>query len=506
MRGSGTTLTTWMREQPIRTLPELERDERADVCVVGAGISGLTLAYLLALEGQKVIVLDRRGVGGGETSRTTAHLASALDDRFYLLEKEHGREKTRLAAESHRAAINEIERICQAENLACAFERVPGFLFSPPGNSGSEIEQELQAAKRAGEQVQLLTRAPLKDFDTGVALRFESQGQFEPMRYLNGVADAFQHLGGRILQAAVVDVENDRPAVVVTASGRRVLADFAAVCTNTPVMDRFKMHTKQSAYRTYALSLRVQRDSIPRGLYWDTLDPYHYVRWHGEDVLIVGGEDHKTGQGDDKDRFKALEVWTRDRFAGSAEVLDCWSGQVMEPADSLAFIGRNPGSENVFIATGDSGHGMTHGTIAGMLIRDLILGRKNAWEDVYDPSRKPTSSIIEFVKENLNVGAQYADFVTPAQVESVADIQPGSGAVLRRNGEKLAVYRKPEGGVCEMSAICPHLGCVVNWNRVEQSWDCPCHGSRFTAQGEVLNGPSATSLETRRTTEGAAKA
>jgi Rieske Fe-S protein len=272
------------------------------------------------------------------------------------------------------------------------------------------------------------------------------------------------------------------------------------VATNTPVNDWLAIHTKQAPYRTYVIGALVPKNSVRRALYWDTPDPYHYVRIQplsdAHDVLIVGGEDHKTGQAEDTDeRFDRLESWARQLFPMIEFVEFHWSGQVMEPVDGLAFIGRNPlDRENIFIATGDSGNGMTHGTIAGMLITDLIQGRDNEWAKLYDPTRKPLHAMAEFARENLNVARQYVDYVTGGDVKNADEIRQGTGAVLRRGFQKVAAYRDQDGTLHEMSAICPHLGCVVDWNDTEKSWDCPCHGSRFDAYGKVINGPANTNL------------
>jgi nitrite reductase/ring-hydroxylating ferredoxin subunit len=238
---------------------------------------------------------------------------------------------------------------------------------------------------------------------------------------------------------------------------------------------------------------------VTRGLYWDTGDPYHYVRLqreNGYDVLIVGGEDHKTGQENDgNERFARLEQWTRARFPAALEVEYRWSGQVMEPVDGLAFIGRNPLDEdNVYIATGDSGQGMTHGTIAGMLLSDLIQGRKNRWEDLYSPSRIRLKSLPEYASENINVAGQYADYVTAGDIKSESELRPGEGAIMRDGVSKVAVRRDENGNVQKLSAVCPHLGCIVAWNSTEQTWDCPCHGSRFSASGRVYQGPANSDL------------
>ncbi len=493
---TGRTDSFWMLSSQLRTPNALAEDLRTQVCVIGAGIAGVTTAYLLAKAGKRVVVLEDGPIGGGETGRTTAHLSNALDDRYHVLERLHGSEGARIAAASHGAAIDRIEAIVREESIDCDFRRLDGYLFVPPGDSIDVLEAELEAARRAGlVEVTLLPRAPLQSFDTGPCLRFPRQGQFHPLSYLNGLVSAFERMGGRIFGDTHVNgVEAGPPAHVATESKRTVTADFVVCATNTPVIDWLVIHSKQAAYRTYAIGAPTARE-IPPALFWDTADPYHYVRLAG-DTLIVGGEDHKTGQEDDgADRFARLERWTRDRFPIRA-VEFRWSGQVMEPVDGLGYIGRNPGDKShVFVATGDSGHGMTHGTIAGMLISDLILERPNQWEKLYDPSRKSLKSTGEYLKENLNVARQYADYVTPGEVRSEDEIRPGHGAVVRHGLRKMAVYRDESGALHRASAVCPHLGCIVHWNSLEQSWDCPCHGSRFGVDGKVLNGPALGGLE-----------
>jgi nitrite reductase/ring-hydroxylating ferredoxin subunit len=311
-----------------------------------------------------------------------------------------------------------------------------------------------------------------------------------------------QRDGGRIHTGSHVTEVTADSGPRVAGEHFEVRARAVVVCTNSPVVDRFAIHTKQAPYRTFVTAARIPLGSLPRFLMWDTLDPYHYVRLASIDGdaahewLIVGGEDHKTGHEDDPAaRFAALEHWARLHFPTMGAVEHRWSGQVMEPVDYLAFIGRDPGGrEQVYVATGDSGQGMTHGTIAGMIIRDQILGRANAWEEVYAPTRKSLSAtaIKEWITENLDVGKQYLDLVPGIHTTAATadDIAPGSGAILQRGTAKVAAFRTDDGVLVERSALCTHLGCVVRWNSLERSWDCPCHGSRFAPTGEVLNGPA----------------
>ena len=398
------------------------------------------------------------------------------------------------------------------EKIDCEFERLDGYLFVPPNDSKQQLEDELKAAHRAGlTEIEMVERAPIKDFDTGRCLRFPRQAQFHPLKYLTGLAQAIKRDGGRIYtNTHASEIEGGKQkARVRSESGRTVTASAVVVATNTPVNDRVAIHTKQAPYLTYVIGARVPRGSVERALYWDTPDPYHYVRIESAegrddkgkkrdyDILIVGGEDHKTGQADDANRrYAYLERWTRTRWPMIESIEFRWSGQVMEPVDGLAFIGRNPlDDDNVFIATGDSGNGMTHGTIAGILITDLIQGRSNPWEKIYDPSRKTLQSLPEFAKENLNVAAQYTDLVTPGDVDSTDEIKPNDGAIIRRGLSKVAAYRDEAGVLHERSAVCVHLGCIVNWNSKEKTWDCPCHGSRYDIDGKVFQGPANKDLD-----------
>jgi len=509
----GQSTSLWMATGVVPKQSPLAEDSQADVCIVGAGIAGLTTAYLLVREGKRVIVLDDGAIGGGQTQRTTAHLSNVIDDRYFNIERLHGPDGARLAAESHTAAIDRIEAIVVEEGIACDFLRLDGHLFLAPGESPDLLDRELDAARRAGlSGVERLARAPLKCFDTGPCLRFPRQAQFHPLKYLVALAAVVQRLGGRIFtETHVSSIKGGKPARVKTANGQTVTAGAVVVATNSPVNDLVAVHTKQSAYLTYAIGATVPSGSVEMALYWDSLDPYHYVRIqpssspvgsaeHGEadsrDVLIVGGEDHKSGQAEvQSNPYSRLEAWARGRFPMIQEVQYRWSGLVMETIDGLAFIGRNPlDASNVFIATGDSGMGMTHGTIAGMLLTDLIADRENAWEKLYDPSRKTVRALERFMKEMANVAWQYTDWVTRGDVESLTQIKLDAGAVMRRGLGKVAVYRD-EHGVChECSAICPHLGGIVSWNDSEKTWDCPCHGSRFDRLGGVISGPANCDL------------
>jgi glycine/D-amino acid oxidase-like deaminating enzyme/nitrite reductase/ring-hydroxylating ferredoxin subunit len=502
------TPSVWA-EQPVPEFSPLTHDVYADVCIVGAGIAGLSTGYLVARAGQRVVVLDDGPIGGGQTGQTTAHLSSALDDRYYELERLHGERGARLAAESHSAAIDRIESIVAEESINCDFERLDGYLFVPPQEPTDVLQREFEAARRAGLCVEHVARVPLADFDPGPGLRFLGQAQFHPLKYLRGLAQAILREGGRIYTPThAQSIETGAFARIRTQDGPVVTAGSVVVATNTPINDLVAIHTKQAAYLTYAIGARVRGGTVPRALFWDTGPqshgspaPYHYLRVHraspAEDILIVGGEDHRTGEaGDAGDPYARLERWTRERFPSIQQVEYRWSGQVLEPFDGLAFIGRNPGDKgNSFIVSGDSGHGMTYGTIAGILLTDMIMGRANPWADLYDPSRTMLRAPLAFATHTMQTAKNYTDWLTGGDVQTPTEIPAGSGAVVRRGWSKIAAYRDPEGTLHECSAVCPHLGCIVRWNDLDKMWDCPCHGSRFDPFGKVINGPANADLK-----------
>ncbi len=498
---SGHNTSVWLQNDQRGDFGPLTVPIQTDVCIIGGGIAGMSAAYLLSREGVSVVVLEDGVVGSGETGRTTAHLANAIDNRYSNIEQLHGEQGAKLVAESHTVAIRRIKQAIDDERIDCDWSRMPGYLILSPGQELNVLREEMAAAHRAGlADVTLLDTSPIASVPRP-CLRFPEQGQFHPLKYLLGLANAVIKNGGQIYTGTHADtIEGGSAARVRTASGAVVNAASIIVATNTPVNDWVTIHTKQAAYRTYVVGFRIPRGSIPMGLYWDTDDPYHYVRLQPfdqkDDLLIVGGEDHKTGQADDAgDRSARLTEWANLWFPQAGSPVYSWSGQVMESIDGLAFIGRNPGDHpNVYIVTGDSGMGMTHSTIAGIVLTDMIRGRKNPWAELYDPARVRIRAGAEFARENVNVGVQYADWLTPGGVSSVSEIPAGHGAIVRHGLSKLAVYRDMEGQVHQRSAVCPHLGCLVRWNENEATWDCPCHGSRFDCYGTVINGPANTNL------------
>jgi glycine/D-amino acid oxidase-like deaminating enzyme/nitrite reductase/ring-hydroxylating ferredoxin subunit len=499
--GDEKTQSLWMDVDVAADAPRLTRDERADTVVIGSGIAGLSTAYELSQAGHNVVVLDRGKIGKGMTARTTAHLTSPSDDSFESLIRMRGLELARDFYQSHSDAIDRIEAIQEKEKIDCAFRRVAGYLFPALGSKSSELTPELEACKKVGVEVEWHKGIPFKGLGDVRCLRYANQGAFHPLRYLRGLAAAIESKGGRLFADTRVDEisENGEEVTVRTENGHTVRARWAVVATNSPINDRVAIHTKQAPYRTYAMALTIPRGALADGLYWDTLDPYHYVRpqpGRGNfDYVIAGGADHKTGEADDGEpRFEAIEAWIRNLLPQLGNVTHRWSGQVLDPIDYSAFIGRNPGNENVFVATGDSGQGITHGVVASLLICNLILQGRSPWTELYDPARKTLAAATNFISENMTALKNFAEYVAPGEISSFDELKPGHGAIMRKGLQKIAAYRDEKGKLHQRSAVCTHLGCHVHWNSLETCWDCPCHGSHFAPDGTALNGPAVMPL------------
>lgn len=514
----GESISSWMQSCEMPQYTPLLRDIDTDVCIIGAGLAGVTTAYLLQQEGRKVCLIEGFEVGSGQSARTTAHFTYCLDESYHRLEKIHGEAGIKLIAESHQAAIKKVKEIIAKEDIKCDMERVNGYLFSateeiPHYTLQSEREKshqklniELEAIQRAGLlDVYMTEKIPLHSFDPGPALCYPDQMELNPMKYMKALAQLIVSRGGEIYtQSHVIEVQGGDEAYVKLQNEKVVTCKSIVVATNTPINDMVAIHTKQMSYRTYVIGIEVPKGKIIKGLYWDDAVPYHFIRLektiesHPYEILLVGGEDHKTGQNDNPEHcYTRLENWTRKRFPDAGRVLYRWSGQVVEPVDRIAYIGKNPmDKDNVFIVTGHSGNGMTYSTIAGMLITDLILDRKNPWEGIYHPSRISLSTAGTYFRENANTLAQYRDwlFETNKGDADIEELENGEGMVYRDGLHMVAAYKDNHGHLTLNSAVCTHLGGIVRWNAAEKSWDCPCHGSRYDCHGKVIEGPAIYDL------------
>jgi len=500
--------TVWDQVQlAVPSNPKLTKDATADVVVVGAGIAGLSVAYNLAKSGKKVIVLESRAIGAGQTGKTTAHLMPWNDDYFYLIEKNWGTEKMKIVADSHRRSIDFVEKVINEESIECNFKRIPGYLVAMEDNDseGEKLRMEYESCKRGGfDTVKMidLKHAP-ENGSFGHGILFPMTAEFQPLKYIQGLAKAIKRMGGEIYEETAV-IEQKRE-VCKTNGGHTVTGGAVVLATNSPIHKILAIHSRQLARRSYVVGLKVPRGAINRASWWDTASPYHYVRLEdkGEDeILVVGGEDHVVGINptDYQDGYGALEDWARAHWPAAQEVVYRWTGQVYLPADFLGLYGKNPlDPGNVYVATGDSGEGMTGGTIAGIVITSLILNKPHPWIDVYSPTRFPAvsketlSDAATEIKENLE---GYSNLLPGKGVDSFSSdtVSRNCGAVIQEGLNTVAMYRDTEGQLHRYSAVCPHLGCSVKWNPKDATFDCPCHGSQFDVQGTVIQGPAKKGL------------
>jgi glycine/D-amino acid oxidase-like deaminating enzyme/nitrite reductase/ring-hydroxylating ferredoxin subunit len=478
----------------------LFQNERCDVVVIGAGIAGISTAYELALRNRSVIVIDRGRIAAGMTARTTAHLAPLCDDLMSEFKKLRGLEAAKLFYQSQAASVDRIEEIQKKEKIECGFRRLDGYLFQGNGMPADVIDLELEAVREVGAPVHRLVGVPLTGCEDRQALRYPRQGAFHPLKYLKGLVAACETRGVKFFsETSVEEISEENGTVTVKASRGTISAAVAVVATNSPISDRFALHTKMAPYRTYAMVFTITRGELPDALYWDTEDPYHYVRLQPgdgkEDFVIVGGEDHKSGEADDADkRFSRLEKWVRPLIPGLGPVTHRWSGQVLDTIDYAGFIGRDPGSEHIYVSTGDSGQGITHGVMGAMLNASLIVDGESPWAETYAPSRKPLAALKNYLSENTTVVKNFSEYVAPGEIDSADELKPGEGAILRHGLAKIAAYRDSKGSLHLHSAACTHIGCHLHWNSFETCWDCPCHGSIFDVDGKPLNAPAISAL------------
>jgi glycine/D-amino acid oxidase-like deaminating enzyme/nitrite reductase/ring-hydroxylating ferredoxin subunit len=481
--------------------PALPRDPsprlHVDVAIIGAGITGLTSAALLKERGHSVAVLEARAVGSGVTSGSTGHLTQILDTRYFELERTFGAERTRLVAQSSAEAIDQIAELIQRYEIACGFERVPGYLYTEREEHVDNLTRELDAARRAG--LAAVSAVPPLPFPVRASLRIDGQAQIDPLAYVNGLARALPSDNCHIYEhCRVIAIDEGDPCRVHLEKGGEVTASRIILATHVP-LNRVLLTPRVAQYRSYVVSGPAP-SSVP-GLFWDTEDPYHYVRRHrvgDEWHWLVGGADHKTGKAPaDEDPFLSLRAYG-GRF-GLTTVTNYWSAQVVEPADGLPLIGRNALSRRVYVASGFSGNGLTFGTLAAMILRDACIGRDNRYAKLYSATRiESVSALGSVIGEGVDFPLHLSsDWLLPPEVTSLDAIERGEGKTIRIGGERLAVYRDAHGSLHAVSPVCTHLGCHVKFNAAEATWDCPCHGSRFDVDGRVLDGPAVRNLARR---------
>jgi glycine/D-amino acid oxidase-like deaminating enzyme/nitrite reductase/ring-hydroxylating ferredoxin subunit len=507
MRDELDTTSYWTDTESIPAYPALDRDLEVDAVIVGAGLTGLTAAYLLQRSGKRVAVLERMRVGGVDSMATTAHVTCVTDSSLAELVKNFGRDHAQAAWDAGFAAIEQIEAIVNAEGIDCQWKRVPGVKhLALAGGSHDDVEalqEEARLARELGFDAEFTDDVP---FVARPAVVVAGQARFHPRKYLRSLAERTSRHGSYVFEQTPCDEVVDEP-LSVKARGRTITCKYIVLATHTPLMGKTNiasatlLQTKLYLYTSYVVGGRVAKGTVPDMLFWDTASPYHYLRVDertDHDYVVFGGNDHKTGQADDTRRcFERLEAAAR-RAVPSLDVTHRWSGQVVETNDGLPFIGES--SSRQFAATGYAGNGMTFGTLAGMMAHDACMGQKNPWRELFDLGRtKVRGGAWDYLKENVDYPYyMIRDRIVGAEGTSLRALQAGEGKVLEIDGERVAAARGADGSVTMVSPVCTHMGCLVEWNRAEKTWDCPCHGSRFLPDGKVLAGPAETPLQAHK--------
>jgi glycine/D-amino acid oxidase-like deaminating enzyme/nitrite reductase/ring-hydroxylating ferredoxin subunit len=492
----------WLDTRETPVFPPLAGDAQVDVAIVGAGITGLTAARLLVEAVRSVAVLDQGRVGAGTTGGTTAHVTQVPDRRFREIDSKFGRDGVRTLVASSRAALDRIAAWVEADPIDCDYRRVPAYLYTESADEVDRLEEEARIAREAGMSAELVHEVPLP-FPVAAAVRFDGQARFHPTSYLAGLASRIVEGGGKIYEnTRVVEVGGGgrgEPCRVATQGGGTVTASTVLFATHTPAGFTL-LHSELEPLRSYVMAVRLRGQLPPDGLFFDTADPYNYTRLQPSgqgDLLIVGGKDHPTGHEEETEKcYRELEEYIRERW--SVESIEYrWSAQFYEPPDGLPLIGESLSSDRVLVATGYSGTGMMFGTLGGMLLADQALGRPNPWADLYRTKRlKPLAAGPQLAKLNLGVVKHFVqDRVEIPKIHELSEVPLEEGRVVEIGGEKVAVYRGQDGVVHTVSPVCTHAACIVRWNVAEKTWDCPCHGSRFTPAGQVIEGPAVKALE-----------
>ncbi|RYY41628.1 MAG: FAD-dependent oxidoreductase [Chitinophagaceae bacterium] len=501
MQRDGATTSLWQgTTTDFPATPQALPTEPVDVLIVGGGITGLTTAIELQRQGRSCLVAEAHSIGYGTTGGTTAHLNTFFDTTYDMVESDFGEDSARLLHTGARAALDLIKRNIAEFAIECEHNDRDGYVYAQTDTQEEELDKMFQASVNAGAEVEVTDSIPVP-LPFRKAIVFRRQAQFHPTRYIAGLASAFVAGGGTILDnCRVSDFENEDVWLSVNTSQGVIRARFLIWATHIPPGINL-LHFRNAPYRSYAVAATLSDDAYPEGLAYDMYDPYHYYRTQevdGKRYLIAGGEDHKTGHVTNTDQcFTHLEAYLRNHFA-IEDIAYRWSSQYFEPADGLPYIGHLPGNpKNVFVATGFSGNGMTYSHIAAVTLTELITRGESGYATLFAPARvKPVAGFMDFVKENADVVAQFVGKrLKTEKLRELAELAPGEGRVVKFEGTNVALYKNEQGKLFALNPVCTHAKCVVDWNGAEQSWDCPCHGARYSITGEVLTGPARANLE-----------
>lgn len=498
MKRDGENKSLWQNVQMPATNPG-NSNIQYDVIIAGAGITGITAGYLLQKSGKKCLIIESENIGFGTTGGTTAHINTFYDAQYDQVINDFGKDKAQLLAQTGPEVIQQIKSIVDELHIDCEFENRDSYVFSLNEDQTKKLDKMFKATKQVGIPTQKVSQNPFP-IPFEAIIKIEGQAQFHPTKYIKAVGEEFIKMGGTILLGEkVTEVsEKDNKLNIQTSKSNHQATDFIWATHVVPNINR--MNFLAAPYRSYVLAFTLKSGDYPKAQGADMSEPYHYYRSQeidGKQFVIAGGEDHKTGHEEDPEAcFTKLENYVRKYF-DIDEITNKWSSQFYTPVDGLPFIGKEPGQDHIFWATGFDGNGMTFGTLSAMMISDFILQRENKYEKLFDPSRfNVGASFADTLKENADaVFHLIKDKFTAEKIDSLSEIKKDEGKTVSLDGKTMSVYRDPEGLLHAVTSACTHMGGNVGWNDTEKSWDCPCHGARFSIEGKVLNGPATKDLE-----------
>lgn len=500
MKRDGKLESLWQHGTPAYTPANtLQRNTVYDVIIAGGGITGITTGLLLQKAGKKCVIVEANNICFGTTGGTTAHLNNFFDTPYSQMDKNFSDGAGKKVANAAKEAIGLIRQNIKEYGINCGFEEADAFVFSQDEKQTKELQDMHDGCLTAGVRALYSREVPIPvTFNKAVVI--PGQAKFNPVDYVYALAKAFEDAGGVIVQQCrVSNVEENEVVDVETSTGKLQGRQFIYATHIPPGINI--LHMRCAPYRSYAMAVRLAEGSYPKDLIYDTNDPYHYYRTqkvHGMDYLIIGGEDHKTAHATNTEEcFNKLEAHIKSLF-NIEEVSYKWSSQYFEPADGLPYIGHLPGAHgNVFVATGFGGNGMIYSNVAAMVLRDILAGKEDELIKLFDPSRiKPIAGFTNFVKENADVAKKLVSgWFSKEKLEEISALAKGEGKVVKYEGESIALYKDNKGKLHAVSPACTHMGCSVAWNNAEQSWDCPCHGARYTPDGKVITGPAGRDLK-----------
>lgn len=496
---TGKPISFWIDSVPDTTFPALSHDVMVDVAVVGGGIAGITTAKLLKKMGKTVAIVESKKIAEGVSGHTTAKVTSLHQLIYSDLLKNLGLEKATVYAESNQAALERVAKFINDEQIDCDFSRRSAYTFAESEEGIKHIEQEYEAALKLGLPAHFVPDTPLP-FPVAAAVRFDHQAQFHPRKYLLHLAQSIQGEGSYVFEdTKVTNVEEEKTFCQVITDRGTIMAKNVVITTNLPILDSGLFFAKTYPKRSYIVGARINPDRAPEGMFIGSGKSYFSVRTTPSAdglLLLVGGGGHKVGEvSDTRGQYQMVEDYARERFG--IDTFDYrWSTQDMVSSDQLPYIGQLTPNSQIYVATGFGLWGMTKGTLSGMILSDLILGNQNAWASLYDSTRLTPFATPKAIKQTISVGMHWVgDRIKGLGAPSLSDVAIGEAKLVTVDGEKMAAYRDDDGVMHTVSAVCSHLGCIVAWNNAEKSWDCPCHGSRFSCGGEVLNAPAVKDLK-----------